>query len=162
MTRVTDMESLFRAYDQSGPLTLIAQEAIEWTQYVRCIVVGKTQVLPALWDPRLGHFERYIRAPETMAPLSPELEARVVREASLLCEALGYDMNTVEFAIRDGVPYAIDFMNSAPDFDISSLGEEKFRWTVDKMADLVIRLAKEPATPDAHFESLLKGMSRAQ
>ena len=142
--RVTSMEDLFRVYDKTAKLTMIIQECIEWTQYVRCIVIGKTEVLPALWDPRLGHFERYIRAGETMAPLSPELEARVVRDAKTLCNALGYDMNTVEFAIRDGVPYAIDFMNSAPDFDITSLGEEKFAWTVEKMADLVIRLAGEP------------------
>ena len=57
--------------------------------------------------------------------------------------------DVVEFAIRDGVPYAIDFMNSAPDFDISSLGPEHFRWTVEKMADLVLRLAKETPPPRA-------------
>ncbi len=142
--RVTSMEDLFRVYDKTAKLTMIIQECIEWTQYVRCIVIGKTEVLPALWDPRLGHFERYVKAGDTMAPLSPELEARVVRDAKTLCEALDYDMNTVEFAIRDGVPYAIDYMNSAPDFDITSLGDEKFAWTVEKMADLVIRLAGEP------------------
>jgi hypothetical protein len=96
-----------------------------------------------------------------MAPLSLELEARVSREATLLCEALGYDMNTVEFAIRDGVPYAIDFMNSAPDFDISSLGEDKFRWVVGEMADLVVRLANEPGVPGAHFQELLRGKAGA-
>jgi hypothetical protein len=64
-----------------------------------------------------------------------------VGDARKLCRALGYEMNTVEFAIRDGVPYAIDFMNSAPDFDVTSLGEDHFRWVVDKMADLVIALA---------------------
>ena len=63
-----------------------------------------------------------------MPPLSPALEARVCEDARKLCRALGYEMNTVEFAIRDGVPYAIDFMNSAPDFDVTSLGEEHFRW----------------------------------
>ncbi|MBL9025584.1 MAG: hypothetical protein JNL21_25535 [Myxococcales bacterium] len=155
VSRVTSQDELWRAYDKSGRLTMIVQESIEWTQYVRCIVVGKTRVLPALWDPRLGHFERYARAHETMPPLSPELEARVVREAALLCDALGYDMNTVEFAIRDGVPYAIDFMNSAPDFDVSSLGPEKFAWVVDEMADLVIRLAEEPARVGAHFADFL-------
>jgi hypothetical protein len=25
-----------------------------------------------------------------------------------LCKGLGYDFNTVEFAVRDGIPYAID------------------------------------------------------
>ncbi|UQA60151.1 ATP-grasp domain-containing protein [Polyangium aurulentum] len=142
--RVDSMEELFRAYDRTGRLTMIAQEAIGWTQYVRCIVIGKEHVRPALWNPRLGHFERYVRARETMPELSPELTERVCEDARKLCRALGYDMNTVELAIRDGVPYAIDFMNSAPDFDISSLGEEHFPWVVEKMADLVIDLAKAP------------------
>ncbi len=155
VTRCRDLGELMAAFDKSGRLTLIAQEEISWAQYVRCIVIGKTEVLPALWDPRLGHFERYVRAADTMAALSPALEARVISDARKLCTALGYDMNTVEFAIKDGQPYAIDFMNSAPDFDISSLGEEKFRWTVGKMADLVVRLALEPAATGNHFGDLL-------
>ena len=52
-------------------------------------------------------------------------------------------MNTVEFAIRDGIPYAIDFMNSAPDFDITSLTEAYFPWVVEAMAALVIERAKQ-------------------
>jgi hypothetical protein len=123
---------------------MILQEGISWSQYVRCIVIGGDRVLPALWDPRQSHFDRYVRAAESMPALSRDLEARIVADAQTLCRALGYDMNTVEFAVRDGVPYAIDFMNSAPDFDISSLGEEHFAWVVREMADLVIRLAKEP------------------
>ncbi len=142
--RVDSLDELWRAYDRTGRLTMIAQEAISWTQYVRCIVIGQEEVRPALWNPRLGHFERYVRARETMPELSAELTERVCEDARKLCRALGYEMNTVEFAIRDGVPYAIDYMNSAPDFDVSSLGEEHFPWVVEKMADLVIRLAKEP------------------
>ena len=149
VTRVSNMEELFRAYDKSEKLTMIVQEAIEWSQYVRCVVIGRTEVLPALWDPRLGHFERYVRASETMAPLGAELEARVVQDAKTICEALGYEMNTVEFAIRDGIPYAIDYMNSAPDFDASSLGQDQFKWVVGKMADLVVAraLARSGAGP---------------
>jgi hypothetical protein len=140
--RVSSMEELWAKFDRTAQLTMIAQEAIEWTQYVRCIVIGKEHVRPALWDPRKGHFERYTEAALHMAPLSPELEARVCNDARVLCRALGYEMNTVEFAIRDGIPYAIDFMNSAPDFDITSLGEEHFSWVVDRMATLVIDLAR--------------------
>jgi len=61
-----------------------------------------------------------------------------------LCRAFGYDMNTVEFAVRDGIPYAIDFMNPAPDMDVNSLGYEFHRWCVEHMADMCIKLAKEP------------------
>jgi glutathione synthase/RimK-type ligase-like ATP-grasp enzyme len=156
--RVGSLDELLAAYDRTGKLTMIAQQGIAWTQYVRCIVIGKENVLPALWDPRLSHFDRYAHAADTMPPLSPELTERVIRDARTLCRALGYDMNTVEFGIADGVPYAIDFMNSAPDFDISSLGESHFTWTVRAMADLVIELAKSPrAQRTQAWDELLAG-----
>jgi glutathione synthase/RimK-type ligase-like ATP-grasp enzyme len=142
--KVSSMDELFAAYDRTGRLTMIAQEEIVWTQYVRCLVIGTEHVRPALWDPRRSHFERYTEAAAHMPPLPAALEERVVADARTLCRALGYQMNTVEFAIRDGVPYAIDFMNSAPDFDVTSLGEEHFRWVVDRMADLTIALAQRP------------------
>lgn len=67
-----------------------------------------------------------------------------MRDALTLCRALGYDMNTVEFAVKDGIPYAIDFMNPAPDMDINSLTPSYFDWVVEHMADLAIRLATAP------------------
>ena len=51
-------------------------------------------------------------------------------DARTLVRALGYDMNSIEFAVRDGVPYAIDFMNPAPDMDINSLTPHYFEWVV--------------------------------
>jgi glutathione synthase/RimK-type ligase-like ATP-grasp enzyme len=156
--RVTSMDELWSVYDRTGQLTMIAQEEIAWTQYVRCIVIGQEHVRPALWDPRKGHFDRYKDAAAHMPALSPELEARVCEDARKLCRALGYDMNTVELAIRDGVPYAIDFMNSAPDFDVTSLGEDHFRWVVEKMADLTIDLAlRGPAPGTMRWDAMLRG-----
>jgi len=38
-------------------------------------------------------------------------------------------------------------MNSAPDLDVSSLGEAHFRWAVEKMADLVVDAALAPTKP---------------
>jgi hypothetical protein len=139
--RVETVEELIEVYDRSGGYCMILQEAISWEQYVRCLCVGASEFLAVPWDPSLTHFERYSGPAETR--LNAALEERVVREARLLNEALGYDMNTVEFAVRDGVPYAIDFMNSAPDFDISSLGEDYFTWVVRAMADLAIERALE-------------------
>jgi hypothetical protein len=153
--RVNSVEELFYYYDQTGSLCMILQEFIEWQQYVRCICIGKEKVLPTAWDPRRSHFERYrIDYP----PLDPELEQQVMREAIAINQALGYDMNTVEFAIRDGLPYAIDFMNSAPDFDISSLGPVYFDWVVKAMADLVIARAtgQDPAPPTYRWDEFLK------
>ena len=92
------------------------------------------------YDP---HQRRYLVEHEH---LSPELGDRIVSDSLKLVRAFGYDMNSAEWAIRDGVPYAIDFMNPAPDMDINSLTPSYFDWAVTHMADMVIRLAKEPRT----------------
>ena len=95
------------------------------------------------YDPRKPYLsgEQYVHNPDYLAP---ELADRVRKDVRTLCTALGYDLNTVEFAIKDGVPYAIDFMNPAPDMDINTTGIEYHRWCVEKMADLCIRLAQNP------------------
>jgi hypothetical protein len=132
------IEELIEHYNGSGLLTMIVQEFIEWDQYIRCLCLGQTEVLPMKYDPRE---RRYHVEHEHM---SNDLGERVVTDSLKLCRALGYDMNTVEWAVRDGVPYAIDFMNCAPDMDIHSLTPHYFDWTVQHMADMAIRLAHEP------------------
>ncbi|MCS6977172.1 MAG: hypothetical protein NZM31_09230 [Gemmatales bacterium] len=132
------LEELIRAYDQSGLLTMIAQEYIQFEHYVRCLCIGRQDVLPMRYDPRQ---RQYI---VDHAHLSPSLGQQIIEDSLKLVNALGYDMNSVEWAIRDGVPYAIDFMNPAPDMDIYSLTPHYFEWAVKHMADMAIRLAKNP------------------
>ena len=98
----------------------------------------RSEILPMPYDPRERRYlvdTRYLGA---------ELQARIVQDARTLVRALGYDMNSIEFAVRDGIPYAIDFMNPAPDMDINSLTPTYFEWTVKKMADMAIELAQKP------------------
>jgi hypothetical protein len=142
--KVHSLEELWRCYDETGQQTMILQEYIAYEHYVRCICIGRREVLPIRWDPRLPWTERYIVDHEH---LSPELGARVVRDARLINEALGYDMNTVEMAIRGGVPYAIDFTNPAPDFERARIREPYFAWVVEKMADLAIAYATGAERP---------------
>lgn len=132
------LEELIHHYDHSGLLTMVVQEFIKWDHFVRCIALGQEEVLPIKYDPR----ERKYHVEHDH--LSPELGKRIVEDTLKLVRALGYDMNSLEWAIRDGVPYAIDFMNPAPDMDINSLTPHYFEWAVTHMADMVIRLAKNP------------------
>jgi hypothetical protein len=132
------LDELIHHYDSSGRLTMVVQEFIEWDQFVRCLAIGQEDVLPMKYDPR----ERKYHVDH--AHLSPALGTRIVRDTLALVRALGYDMNSLEFAVRGGVPYAIDFMNPAPDMDIYSLTPSYFEWVVERMANLVIRLAKDP------------------
>src|SRR2546421_5794765 len=130
-------DEFFAAYDQTRDLTMMAQEAIEFDSYYRCYVLGRKRVHIMAYDPKQPHHLRYVQNP---APMKPEFEARIRRDAIALCEGLGYDMNTVEFAVRGGVPYAIDFMNAAPDADLYSVGQENFDWMVKNMAEVLIEI----------------------
>ena len=132
------MEELIRHYDTSGLLTMIAQEFIEWDHYVRVMCMGQKTILVMPYDP---HNRRYI--PDANY-LDKKLHARIVRDSLATVKALGYDMNTVEWAVKDGIPYAIDFMNPAPDMDVNSLTPSYFDWCVDEMANLVIGMANDP------------------
>ncbi len=131
-------EELIQQYNESAKLTMVVQEFIQWQHYVRCLCVGQDEVLPMKYDP---HQRRYLVEHNH---LDAELGRRVVEDSLKLVRALGYDMNSVEWAVRDGVPYAIDFMNPAPDMDVNSLTQHYFDWAVDRMANLAIKLAKEP------------------
>src|SRR6266436_827495 len=138
--KVHSPEELFAAYDQTGDLCMTLQQAIDFDLYFRCYVVGQKRVHIMHYDPRQPHEHRYVRDPEA-AP--PALYQRVMRDALTLCNALGYDLNTVEFAVQDGVPYAIYFLNPAPDDAFNSVGPENFEWIVDAVADLAIEQAEE-------------------
>ncbi len=154
--RIDSVEQLISIYNQTGRLCMMLQEFIEWEHYVRCLCVGKTNINITNWDPRKSHFERYRGVDQA---LDQALTERIRTDAIKINEALGYDMNTIEFGVRDRIPYAIDFMNSAPDFDISSLTEVYFPWVVNQMANLVIERAKNAAAhrPSYRWEELLKG-----
>src|SRR5690348_18154007 len=108
------------------------QEFIDFTQYVRCFTFGKSDILPVHYDPK----ERKYLVDHNY--LSPELGARVVKDAQTINQALGYEMNTIEFAIKDDVPYAIDFLSPAPDFERDSLTDFYFEMVLDKMSRVVI------------------------
>ena len=64
----------------------------------------------------------------------------------------------MEFAVEDGIPYAIDFMNPAPDADLHSVGRENFDWIVNAVADLAVKRATEPATASVYrWNAFLSG-----
>ncbi len=134
------LEDLWNAYNQSGQLTMVLQEFITWDAYVRCMCLGQRDVLVKRYDPNT---RQYLPTDG----LAPELLDRIVADSLKLVRALGYDMNTIEWAVRGGVPYAIDFMNPAPDMDVNSTGYDYHRWCVEKMADLCIELANQSAAP---------------
>jgi hypothetical protein len=148
----------FHAYDSSRDLCMTLQAAVKFEEYFRCYVVGQEEVHIMPYDPRRPHAERYVLEPP---PYAEGLLKRVEKDALTLCRALGYDLNTVEFAVEDGVPYAIDFMNPAPDADLHSVGRENFEWIVDRVAKLAVKKAFNPVVPELRWAGLLSGTAKA-
>jgi hypothetical protein len=130
--KVEDREDLLAAYNNTGRYCMVLQEFIDFQQYVRCFTFGKSDILPVAYDPKE---RRYLIE---HAYLSDELGARIVRDAQTINMALGYEMNTIEFAVRDSVPYAIDYLNPAPDFERDRITPFYFEHVVERMARLVI------------------------
>jgi hypothetical protein len=130
--KVADRHELLEAYDRTAPYCMTLQQFINFDHYVRCFTFGKTDITPVAYDPRE---RRYLVEHEY---LSADVGARVVRDAQLINLALGYEMNTIEFAIEDGVPYAIDYLNPAPDFERDRITPFYFSHVVEKMAHLAV------------------------
>jgi len=148
VTKVSTPLEFFAAYDESGTDCMMLQENIEFEDYYRCYGIGRKDVHIMPYNPLAEHHLRYASVRNKVVP--PAMKKKLTRDVLALCTALGYDMNTVEFAVRDGVPYAIDFMNPAPDADYNSVGKENFEWVIQAMAKFAVKkaMAKKSSYPN--------------
>lgn len=140
--KVDNPEQMFRAYDETGQLVMLYQEAIDFTDYFRCYCIGGKDVRIMPYEPRNPHHLRYAAQMQTTGDAGKKLLKTMEEYVLKLNHGLGYDFNTVEFAVRDGIPIAIDFCNPAPDADIHSVGQENFDWVVEAAANMAIERAK--------------------
>ena len=140
--KVDNPEEAWRAYDETGQLVMLYQEAIDFDDYFRCYCLGGKHVLIMPYEPRNAPHARYQTTMKTEGAAGEQLLATIQDYTLRLCQGLGYDFNTVEFAVRDGVPIAIDFGNPAPDADVNSVGAENFEWVVEHAALLAIERAQ--------------------
>jgi glutathione synthase/RimK-type ligase-like ATP-grasp enzyme len=137
--KIENKEDLWSKYDQTNQLVMLLQEEIIFDDYFRCYCIGGKHVRIMQYEPRNPHHLRYEHG---KAPASKELLDTITNYVLKLNQYLGYDFNTVEFAVRDGIPYAIDFCNPAPDADIKSVGQENFDWVVETAANYAIERAQ--------------------
>jgi glutathione synthase/RimK-type ligase-like ATP-grasp enzyme len=162
VSRVNTLEELWFEYDQTGTLCMTLQEFIAFDQFVRCYCIGQEEVMIMPYDPTKSYLsgEQYINNPNY---LTTELAERITNDVRTICRALGYDINTVEFAIKDGVPYAIDFMNPAPDAELISVGEFYHNWVTNTVTDMIFkRLEKASEQPRYRWDAMLNPDSSNQ
>ena len=135
--KIHDSEELFAKHAETGQLVMMLQEAIEFDSYFRCYCLGGKYVHIMDYEPRNPHHLRYAANHK----ISDQLRQTIHEYVLKLNLALGYDFNTVEFAVRDGIPIAIDFCNPAPDADRNSVGDQNFEWVVENAANMAIEKA---------------------
>jgi len=137
--RLESMDEFFQKHTETGQLVMLLQEEIVFDQYYRCYCIGGKHVRIMPYEPRNPHHLRYV------AEFSPskELLAQMTEIVLRINHYLGYDFNTVELALRNGIPYAIDFCNPAPDAEVKSVGQENFDWVVETAANYAIERAQE-------------------
>ena len=137
--KLHNAEEFFKAYSETGQLVMMLQEEVVFEQYYRCYCIDQRHVRIMPYEPRNPFNLRYQAQFET----PPGLLQRIHGDVLKLNQYLGYDFNTVEFAVRQGEPLAIDFCNPAPDADVNSVGQENFEWVINAAADMAIRKARE-------------------
>ena len=137
--KLDNMDDFFKSYSETGQLVMMLQEEIIFDDYFRCYCLGGKYVRIMQYEPRNPHHLRY---QSTNGPASAKLLKQVHDYVLQLCHALGYDFNTVEMAVRNGIPYAIDFCNPAPDAEVTSVGQENFEWVVEHATKMAVERAQ--------------------
>lgn len=158
--KLTDMNDFFEKHAETGQLVMLLQEEIIFEEYYRCYCIGGKHVRIMSYEPRNPHHLRYA------ADFKPsEEKIKMMTDIVIkINQYLGYDFNTVELALRDGVPYAIDFCNPAPDADIKSVGQENFDWVVETAANYAIEkaLAQEDGKDNLTWGEYIKRSANGQ
>lgn len=137
--RLASQEEFFEKHAETNQLVMLLQEEIVFEEYYRCYCIGGKYVRIMPYEPRNPHHLRYVADFSPSAERLEQMQSIVLR----INQYLGYDFNTVELAVKDGVPYAIDFCNPAPDADVKSVGQENFNWVVETAANFAIEKAEQ-------------------
>ena len=158
--KIKDKEDFFEKHKGTGQLVMMLQEEIKFEEYYRCYCIGGKYVRIMQYEPNNPFHLRYA---VDKGPSSEELLQTIHDYVIKLNQALGYDFNTVEFAVRDGIPYAIDFCNPAPDAELTSVGEENFNWVVEHSALYAIERARahKPNQDNLTWGEYVKGSVKA-
>ena len=137
--RLQSAEDFYQKHSETGRLVMLLQEEIVFEEYYRCYCIGGKYVRIMPYEPRNPHHLRYVAGFTPSEERLRQMEQIVLR----INHYLGYDFNTVELAVKDGIPYAIDFCNPAPDAEVKSVGQENFDWVVETAANYAIERAME-------------------
>jgi hypothetical protein len=126
VTKINNAQELIAAYDKSGTTVMNLQKAvIPYEAYVRGVGLGP-QVRTVLYDPAAPLHDRYRMEIDFL-----DAENRSLLEDMTLTinSFFGWDFNSCEALLKDGVWYPIDYANACPDSQVTSL-HYHFPWLI--------------------------------
>ena len=134
VSRIDDAETLEKAYDESGKFVMHLQRGVEgYERFVRCVGVGPQAKL-VLYDPEAPLHQRYTRETDFLSEDDRDLLEDVLFTINAF---FGWDFNSCECLLKDGVWHPIDFANPCPDSQVTSLNihfpwliKAKLRWSL--------------------------------
>ncbi len=126
VTKVDNARDLHKAYDESGTEVMNLQAAVlPYERFVRCVGLGP-QFRKVNYDPTAPLHDRYGMEIDF---LSPD-DAATLEDISLTINTFfGWDFNSCESLLKDGVWHPIDFANACPDSQVTAL-HYHFPWLI--------------------------------
>jgi len=126
VSKIDDEDALRAAYDASGAKVMHLQAAIiPYERFVRCIGLGP-QLRSVNYDPGAPLHDRY-RLDRDFISAAERAE---LEDITLTINAFfGWDFNSCEALLKQGVWYPIDFANACPDSQVTSL-HYHFPWLI--------------------------------
>jgi hypothetical protein len=161
VNKIHNLEELIHFYNASGSKTMMLQEFIKWDTYIRVPTIGRRHARAIRYDPAPmglgGYNQDYDVMEKELGAWGREMRDTAEELSLKLNVALGYDMNAIELAVKDGKYYGIDLTNYTPDMDYRSLKDAHFPWVVEKMAEFAVEkaLSGEPTPQPPHFRELM-------
>jgi len=134
VSRIDDLEQLREAYDKSGKFVMHLQQGVDpYDDFVRCVGLGP-QVRMVRYDPSQPLHLRYRKDRDFL----PAEQAALLEDITLTINSFfGWDFNSCESLLSDGVWRPIDFANPCPDSQVTSLHihfpwlvKAKLRWSL--------------------------------
>ncbi len=132
---VSDNQEFFKVYDSSGNVAFMVQEHLETQDFYHAYYVAGSDVQIVQ--------KSVLTAQSNKKNLSAKHRELMSKATKKLCQALGFEINKVDFAVKNDDLYVIDALNPVPIVEDAFSNEESFQQFVQMVAHLLISKAEE-------------------
>jgi len=134
VSRIDDIETLFRAYDESGERLMHLQAAVDgYDVFARSLGIGAETVVLRFHPERPMH-ERYSVEYDFLAPETGEEILDIIRTVNAFFR---WELNSCETLVCGDTVIPIDYANATPDLALTSL-HYYFPWAIRSLLKWVV------------------------